>query len=90
MTPVRDKGAPKKKSTIAKVNLPRPTYAKRTSYMNNLTEPYCYIDDLYQSFKPEFETQIIASGRRRLRACQINVAEITAFLVLNRPDFIGE
>ncbi|MGP5179074.1 IS982 family transposase, partial [Psychrobacter sp. AOP7-D2-23] len=49
--------------------------------MDNLTEPYCYIDDLYQSFKPEFETQIIASGRRRLRACQINVAEITAFLV---------
>jgi len=59
MTPVREKGAPKKKSTIAKVNLSRPTYAKRTSYMDNF----------YQSFKPEFETHIIASGRRQLRPC---------------------
>ena len=50
--------------------------------MDNLTELYCHIDDFYQQFKPEFEAHLIASGRRRLRACQISVAEMMTILVL--------
>ncbi|MFK3868672.1 IS982 family transposase, partial [Psychrobacter faecalis] len=44
--------------------------------MDNLTELYCHIDDFYQQFKPEFDAHLIATGRQRLRACQISVAEI--------------
>ena len=50
--------------------------------MDNLTELYCHIDDFYQPFKPEFEAHLIASGRRRLRPCQISVAEMMTILVL--------
>ncbi len=50
--------------------------------MDNLTELYCHIDDFYQQFKPEFDAHLIATGRQRLRACQISVAEIMTILVL--------
>ena len=50
--------------------------------MDNLTELYCHIDDFYQQFKPEFDAHLIATGRQRLRACQISVAEMMTILVL--------
>ena len=55
---------------------------KRTSYMDNLTELYCHIDDFYQQFKPEFEKQLIENGRKRVRACKLSVPEIMTILVL--------
>ena len=50
--------------------------------MDHLTELYCHIDDFYQQFKPEFEAHLIVNGAKRLRACQISVAEMMTILVL--------
>ena len=50
--------------------------------MDNLTELYCHIDDFYKAFKPEFESCIIANGKKQLSPCKISVAEVMTILVL--------
>ena len=50
--------------------------------MNTLTELFCRVDDFCQTFMPEFEKQLIATGaKKRQRMGRMSTSEIITLML---------
>ena len=50
--------------------------------MDNLLEWYCFVDDFFKDFLPEFEKNQIESGQKKSRkACSMSISEIMTIMI---------